>query len=309
MKSKYALVVHGGCGNVVRECFSEHQERAHLATLRQSLEAGQRILQQDGSSLDAVESAIRVLEDSPLFNAGRGSVFTHQGTQEMDASIMDGRNRQAGAVTGITKLRNPVSVARAVMEHSTHVLLSGAGAETFAREQGMEFATTDWLFDHMRWQQYRKALSEDRQFMDHASDDQKYGTVGAVALDRHGNLASGSSTGGITNKKHGRVGDSPLIGAGNYADNTTCAVSCTGEGEFFIRDVTAYRVSALMEYANSRIEDASMTVMKSLEDIGGKGGFIAVDHFGRVVMPFNTEGMFRGSVTEDGEMYVRMYES
>lgn len=308
MKQTYALAIHGGCGNVVRGRFNEEQEQAYLKTLHESLRNGQQILEEGESALQAIESAIRILEDSPLFNAGRGSVFTHLGTHEMDASLMDGNRRRAGAVTGVKRLRNPISAARSIMEHSSHVMLAGAGAEAFAEQQGLEFVTPDWLFDQTRWDQYQKALGENRQFMDHASDDQKYGTVGAVALDRHGNLAAGSSTGGITNKKHGRIGDSPIIGAGTYADNATCAISCTGEGEYFIRDVTAHRVSALMEYAGNNLSEAAANAMKSLEQIGGHGGFIGVDQSGNIVMPFNTQGMFRGSVSEDGKLFVKMYE-
>lgn len=308
MSSTYALAIHGGCGNVARGRFNAEQEQAYFAALHESLQAGDQILKKGGSSLDAIEYAIRVMEDAPLFNAGRGSVFTHDGKQEMDASVMEGKTVKAGSVAGVTQLRHPVSAARAVMDHSTHVMLIGAGAEAFARQQNLEFVTSDWLFDQTRWEQYQQALGEDRQFMDHASDDQKYGTVGAVALDRDGNLASGSSTGGITNKKHGRVGDSPIIGAGVYANNHTCAVSCTGEGEYFLRDVTAHRISALMEYGGHNLKNAATAAMTSLQDIGGTGGFIAVDRFGNIEMPFNTAGMFRGAVKEEGELVVKMYE-
>ncbi len=309
MSSTYALAIHGGCGNVARGRFNAEQEQAYLAALRESLQAGEHLLKQGGSSVDAVELAIRIMEDTPLFNAGRGSVFTHDGKQEMDASVMEGETLKAGSVAGVTQLRHPVSAARAVMDHSTHVMLISAGAEAFARQQNLEFVTSEWLFDQTRWEQYQQALAEDRQFMDHASDDQKYGTVGAVALDQNGNLASGSSTGGITNKKHGRVGDSPIIGAGVYADNRNCAVSCTGEGEYFLRDVTAHRVSALMEYGGHNLKSAASAAMASLQNIGGTGGFIAVDRFGNIEMPFNTEGMFRGYVAEHEDVDVRMYQT
>lgn len=307
MNGTFSLAVHGGCGNVVRGRFSEEEERAYRNALEESLRAGEELLERGKSSIDAVEVAVKVMEDSPLFNAGRGSVFTHRGEHEMDAAIMDGRTQEAGAVAGVKRLRNPISVARSIMEQSTHVMLAGEGAEAFAREQQLEFATDEWLYDQKRWEQYQKALQEGSQFMDHSSDEDKYGTVGAVALDQQGNLAAATSTGGITNKKQGRIGDSPLIGAGTYAKDATCAVSCTGEGEFFIRHVTAHTLSAWMEQGKLELDEASRKTMHSLKELGGHGGLIAVDPSGQIVTPFNTEGMFRGWTKEGEEVRVEMY--
>jgi beta-aspartyl-peptidase (threonine type) len=225
----------------------------------------------------------------------------------MDASLMEGRYREAGSVAGVSKVRNPIDAARAVLEGSPHVMLSGPGAEEFAQENGVPLTSPSWFHDDTRWEQYLKALREDRSFMDHDADDRKHGTVGAVALDRHGNLVAGTSTGGITNKKHGRIGDSPIIGAGTYADNRTCAVSCTGEGEYFLRSLTAHRISDLMELGTMSLFDASREAIRTLSELGGEGGNIAVDGNGSITMPFSTQGMFRGSASDEQGPDVRIY--
>lgn len=307
LKKPYTLAIHGGCGDVIKENFTPEQEEAYLAALKTALQAGETLLKAGKSSMDAVEEAIRLMEDSPLFNAGKGSVFTHEGKHEMDASIMDGATLEAGAVAGMFQVQNPILAARAVKDHSTHVLLSGQGAETFAGEQSLRQAEQDYFYNEQRWQQYQKALANDQQFMDHASGDEKHGTVGAVALDQAGNLASGSSTGGITNKKHGRIGDSPIIGAGIYANNQTCAVSCTGEGEYFMRQVTAHTVANLMEYRQESLANAANKALEKVGAIGGQGGIVAVDRSGNVAMPFITQGMYRGMVSNKSAPFTSMF--
>jgi beta-aspartyl-peptidase (threonine type) len=307
MRKTFSIAVHGGCGNIIKGRFEAAEEEAYLEELRESLQVGTHCLAQGKHGIDAICEAIRILEDSPLFNAGRGSVYTHSGTHEMDASLMEGRYREAGSVAGISRVRNPIDTARAVMEGSPHVMLSGSGAEEFAQEQGITLTSPSWFHDATRWEQYLKALREDRSFMDHDADDRKHGTVGAVALDRHGNLVAGTSTGGITNKKHGRIGDSPIIGAGTFADNRTCAVSCTGEGEYFLRSLTAHRISDLMELGTMSLFDASREAIRTLSELGGEGGNIAVDRNGNISMPFSTKGMFRGSASDEQGPDVRIY--
>lgn len=278
--------------------------------LRESVLAGELVLKDGGSALDAVEQAVRLLEDNQLFNAGRGSVFSHAIKNEMDAAIMNGLDLTAGAVAGISNVKNPISLARAVMEKSDHVLLSGNGAIEFAKSIGAEFADDEYFFVQSRYDQLKKALSSGSTLLDHTGedDDKKFGTVGAVALDIHGNLATATSTGGMTNKKFGRVGDSPIIGAGTYANNKTCAISCTGHGEFFIRSVVAYDISCLMEYRDMSLNDAcEYVVMKKLKDLGGEGGLIAVDGNGNICMPFNTDGMYRASKKPGQELFIAIY--
>lgn len=278
--------------------------------LRESVLAGELVLKDGGSALDAVEQAVRLLEDNQLFNAGRGSVFSHTIKNEMDAAIMNGLDLTAGAVAGISNVKNPISLARAVMEKSDHVLLSGNGAIEFAKSIGAEFADDEYFFVQSRYDQLKKALSSGSTLLDHTGedDDKKFGTVGAVALDIHGNLAAATSTGGMTNKKFGRVGDSPIIGAGTYANNKTCAISCTGHGEFFIRSVVAYDISCLMEYRDMSLNDAcEYVVMKKLKDLGGEGGLIAVDGNGNICMPFNTDGMYRASKKPGQELFIAIY--
>jgi beta-aspartyl-peptidase (threonine type) len=278
-------------------------EEAHRAGLEQAIKAGYAILQKGGASLDAVEAAIRVLEDNPLFNAGKGAVFTHEGTNELDASIMDGKTLKAGAVASVQHIRNPIALARMVMEKSPHVLLVGTGAESFAKEKGMPLVDAKYFYTDERWQ----ALQKIRDKVEPGVDKEEHGTVGAVALDQAGNLAAGTSTGGTTNKRFGRVGDSPIIGAGTYANNRTCAISCTGDGEIFIRQVAAYDVSALMDYKALPIKEAAQAVIDKVGKLGGTGGLIAIDHEGDFALPFNTSGMYSAQAGADGKITVEIY--
>ncbi len=306
-----SLALHGGAGTIPRGSLSPEKETEYTDALKAALDAGWSILQSGGSALDAVEATVVFLEDTPLFNAGRGAVFTHDGTHEMDASVMRGDTREAGAVAGVQGVRNPVSLARLVMEKSGHVLLAGRGAEEFAKAQGVRFEADNYFFDAFRHEQLQKAKAAGRVQLDHAVeeaenaaglDEKKFGTVGAVALDTSGNLAAATSTGGMTNKRWGRVGDSPLIGAGTWADNRTCAISCTGDGEYFIRAVVAHEVAALMRHGGLSLQQAcDVVVMRDLVEIGGEGGLVAVDAAGNVCLPFNSEGMYRAWRSEDGE--------
>jgi beta-aspartyl-peptidase (threonine type) len=300
-----SIAIHGGAGVITRGSMSAADEQAYRADLGRALDAGYEVLQSGGSSLDAVTTAVRILEDSPLFNAGRGAVFNHEGINELDASIMDGRTLNAGAVAGVRHVRNPIDLARLVMERSPHVLLAGAGAEEFALEQGVELVPRNYFHTERRWQQLEKARSGDRYS---AAEIGYFGTVGAVALDDEGNLAAATSTGGMTNKRWGRVGDSPLIGAGNYADNGSCAVSATGSGEYFIRTVLAHEISALVKYRGLAVDDAArQAVHGTLKAVGGEGGVIAVDRAGNVAMQFNTEGMFRAARDSKGRREISIY--
>ncbi len=307
---KTTLVIHGGAGTLLKSEMSAEKEAAYLQALKEVLEAGNAILSKGGSALDAVETAVKCMEDDPLFNAGKGSVFTAEGTHEMDASIMNGKDRMAGAVCGITGVKNPVSLARLVMERTEHVLLAGAGAEAFGKEMNVAFEPASYFDEEWRRKQWLTVRGTDETALDHnINPDRKFGTVGAVALDRDGNLAAATSTGGMTNKKYGRVGDSPIIGAGTYANNLTCAVSCTGSGEFFIRGVVAYEVSALMEFKGVSLADACEEVIqKSVLDMGGDGGLIALDRQGNLSMEFNTAGMYRGFVKEGEAMQLAIYK-
>ena len=300
-----SIAIHGGAGVITRSSMSAADEAAYRADLARALDAGYEVLQSGGASLDAVTAAVRILEDSPLFNAGRGAVFSHDGINELDASIMDGRTLRAGAVTGVRHVRNPVDLARLVMERSPHVLLPGEGAEEFALEQGVELVPRNYFHTERRWQQLEKARSGDRYS---SAEIGYFGTVGAVALDAEGNLAAATSTGGMTNKRWGRVGDSPIIGAGNYADNNACAVSATGSGEHFIRTVLGHEIAALVKYRNLPLEDAArQAVHGTLKAVGGEGGVIAVDRAGNISMQFNTEGMFRGARDSRGRREVSIY--
>jgi L-asparaginase / beta-aspartyl-peptidase len=305
--SKPVIAIHGGAGAITRAAMNAEKEQRYIQALSSVVAAGQQILAQGGSALDAVTEAVRLLEECPLFNAGVGSVFTHQGTHEMDACVMDGRTRDAGAVAGVSRVRNPILAARAVLENSQHVLFASEGAEKFAAAHGLEMVTPDFFFTQERFDQLHRAQAEQgRVLLDHdgaaasqAGDpldaDRKFGTVGAVALDALGNLAAATSTGGMTNKQAGRVGDTPIIGAGCYANNATVAVSSTGTGEIFMRSVAAYDVSALMEYAGLSLQHASdKVVQEKLLALGGSGGLIAIDRDGNVALPFNSEGMYRG---------------
>lgn len=303
--NSYGIAIHGGAGTISRSLLTPEKEKAYRQGLSDALTSGENILRAGGSAMDAVIAAVVSLEDCPLFNAGRGSVFTAEGFHEMDASLMRGDNLDAGAVAGVSGVKNPVLLAKAIMEKSDHVLLAGKGAEAFAREQGLVFETESYFHDEFRWNQLQEAKREGRVQLDHtAPEDRKFGTVGAVARDKNGHLAAATSTGGMTNKKFNRIGDSPVIGAGTYANNTTCAVSCTGHGEFFIRAVVAYDISCLMEYKGLTLQQAcQVVVMDKLVKIGGEGGLIAIDHTGQIELPFNSEGMYRGFVKE-GEMPV-----
>ncbi|WP_214228678.1 isoaspartyl peptidase/L-asparaginase [Pedobacter sp. B4-66] len=319
-QKKYVLVVHGGAGTILKKNMTPEKEVAYTAALTKALQQGYDAIKSGKTCLDAVEAAIHVLEDSPLFNAGKGAVFTHDGKNEMDAAIMDGKTLKAGAVAGVTIIRNPITAARAVMEKSEHVMMVSRGAEQFAKQVGVEIVDPKYFYTKERWDGLQQAIKEDsvKTVLDHGNKksmklgtinrDYKFGTVGAVALDKMGNLAAGTSTGGMTNKRYGRVGDSPIIGAGTYANNSTAGISCTGWGEFYIRSVVAYDVSAMMEYKNLPVADASKKALDKMEKLGGDGGLIALDKNGNVAMPFNTEGMYRGTVTEDGKIEVLIYK-
>jgi L-asparaginase / beta-aspartyl-peptidase len=308
----FALAVHGGAGTLRRGEMSEEQAALYHAGLRAALAAGRDILAGGGSALDAVTAAVVAFEDDPLFNAGRGAVFTAAGTQEMDAAIMEGRDHRAGAVAGIYGPKNPVLAARAVMEHSPHVLLIGDGALAFCRAQGLAFADRDYFHTEARWRALQRTLERQRGGLaDDATEDdeaRRHGTVGAVARDRAGDLAAATSTGGMTGKMPGRVGDSPIIGAGTYADNESCAVSATGHGEFFIRFGAAHEIAARLRHRGQSLADAAREVIAALGGIGGSGGLVAVDRDGNLALPFNCSGMYRGYVTSDGILHTAIYD-
>ncbi|WP_179318994.1 isoaspartyl peptidase/L-asparaginase family protein [Winogradskyella helgolandensis] len=305
----FSIAIHGGAGTLVKGMMTPELESKYRRDLKAALDKGYAVLAEGGSATDAVEVAVQILENSPLFNAGKGSVFTATETHEMDASIMDGKTLNAGGVSLITGIKNPVSLARDVMEKSEHVFLAGDGAMQFAKELDYKLEDASYFYDEFRHQQWLDIKDTDSFQLDHSTKkDSKFGTVGAVACDQDGNIAAATSTGGMTNKKWGRVGDSPMIGAGNYANNKTCAISCTGSGEFFIRGVVAYDVACLMEHKGMSVKDASSEVIhKRILDIGGDGGLIAVDTQGNIAMPFNTEGMYRGQKTSDGIDEVAIY--
>ncbi len=310
-KENYSIAIHGGAGTILRNEMTAEKELAYKEALTAAILAGENILKQRGTALDAVEAAIITLENNPLFNAGKGAVFTHEETHEMDASIMRGDNLMAGAVAGIKNIKNPIQLSRKVMENSEHVMLCGEGAATFAKKMGFEFTPDSYFYTEQRHAQWLNAVAENKIALDHniKTDEKKFGTVGAVALDMHGNLAAGTSTGGMTNKQFGRVGDSPIIGAGTYANNAQCAISCTGHGEFFIKAVVAYDVFCLMEYKQLSLEEACRIVVKEkLVKIGGEGGLIAVDKFGNISLCFNSDGMYRASVGINQELLVAIYK-
>jgi L-asparaginase / beta-aspartyl-peptidase len=304
-QAPFSIAIHGGAGTILRTSMTPEKEQAYTLALDQALEAGIAVLKDAGTALDAVSAAVISLENCPLFNAGKGSVFTHNGSHEMDASIMTGHNLESGSVAGVTGVRNPVLLARAVMEKSEHVLLASRGAETFARAMQIPFEENEYFHNDFRHAQWQEALRDDKIVLDHT--EKKFGTVGAVARDMHGNLAASTSTGGMTNKKWGRIGDSPIVGAGTYANNATCAISCTGHGEYFIQSVVAYDISCLMEYKGLTLAEACHeVVMNKLVQRGGEGGLIAVDHAGNVCLPFNSEGMYRAWY-KDGQKQVAIY--
>lgn len=304
-----SLALHGGAGTLIKGAMTAEKESEYKAALKTALNTGYAVIEKGGTALDAVETTVKSLEDCPLFNAGKGSVFTAAGTHEMDASIMDGKTRKAGAVSLVSCIKNPISLARCVMEKTEHVFMAGEGALQFALQEGFEILPPDYFYDEFRYQQWQEIKGTDKIQLDHTlNKDQKFGTVGAVALDSFGYLAAATSTGGMTNKKYGRVGDSPMIGAGNYANNNTCAVSCTGSGEYFIRGVVAYDVSCLMEYKGLSLQEAAHEViMKRVLKIGGDGGLVAVDAQGNIAMTFNTEGMYRACKSSLGEEAIAIY--
>lgn len=305
----FTLAIHGGAGTIRRSKMTPEREAAYHAGLNRSLEAGRAILADGGTALDAVSAAVMALEDEPLFNAGRGAVYTSAGKQEMDAAIMDGRDRSAGAVAGICGPRNPILAARAVMEHSGHVVLIGESAMEFCRAQGLAFEEPSYFFTEQRWQALQETLAMRNTGAEDNDESRKHGTVGAVARDRHGNLAAATSTGGMTAKSPGRVGDSPVIGAGTWADNETCAISATGHGEIFIRYAAAHEIASRMRYAGQSLEvAANAVVIDMLKPAGGTGGIIAVDHAGNVSLPFNCSGMYRGIARQDGKILTAIYK-
>jgi beta-aspartyl-peptidase (threonine type) len=310
---KIGLAVHGGAGTIERSKMTPQRERAYRAGLERALAAGYEILKRGGSSLGATEAAVRVLEDDPHFNAGRGSVFTSAGTNEMDASIMDGKTIKAGAVGNVKHIKNPIVLARLVMEKSPHVMLDCAGAEAFAKANGIELVEQKYFFTQERWDTLQKIRAAEKNRTSAAgksfviTDQDRHGTVGAVALDKDGNLAAATSTGGMTNKLPGRIGDTPVIGAGTYANNQTCAVSCTGDGEYFIRASAAHEVSALMEYRGMTLQEAAQSALDAVKKLGGTGGLIAIDKKGDIALPFNTKGMYRGYVDPNGKFVVEIY--
>lgn len=305
----FALAVHGGAGTILRSKMTPEREAAYHAGLRRALDAGRAVLADDGSALDAVSAAVMALEDEPLFNAGRGAVYTSAGKQEMDAAVMDGRDRSAGAVAGICGPRNPVLAARAVMEHSEHVLLIGESAMEFCRRQGLAFEEASYFYTDQRWQALQETLAMRKTGAEDQDESRKHGTVGAVACDRRGNIAAATSTGGMTAKAPGRVGDSPVIGAGTWADNETCAVSATGHGEIFIRYAAAHEIASRIRHAGQSLDQAARAVVVDiLAPAGGSGGIIAVDRAGNVSLPFNCSGMYRGIVKGDGKLLTAIYD-
>ena len=307
------LVIHGGAGTINRKNMTEEREREYRAALSEALHIGQAVLAKGGSSLDAVEATVRFMEDSPLFNAGKGAVFTHEGKNELDAAIMDGKTKKAGSVAGVTIIKNPITAARAVMEKSKHVMMAGRGAELFATKMGLEIVDPSYFWTERRWKALQDELLKEQEGKPQAelerADENRFGTVGAVALDQSGNLAAATSTGGTTNKMYGRIGDTPIIGAGTYADNESCAVSATGAGEYFIRWTVAYDIAALMKYRGLSVQQAADQVInKTLKAVpGAEGGVIALDAKGNFAMPFNSEGMYRGWIGADGVPHVEIY--
>lgn len=313
----YSLVIHGGAGTILKEDMTPELEKAYMEGLDEALRAGFAVLEEGGTATNAVKAAVVVLEDNLLFNAGRGSVFTKKGVQEMDAAIMDGKSLAAGSVAGVRNVRNPIELAAEVMINSNHVFLSGKGANDFAIKQGVKLEPDEYFFSQFRYDQWKQIRDSDNYSLDHTHQgleelmkDKKFGTVGAVACDGLGNIAAATSTGGMTNKKYGRIGDSPLIGAGTYANNNTCAISCTGHGEIFIRAVAAYDVSCLMEYKGLSLQEAMEEVVKhKLVDLQGEGGMIGVDADGNTAMVFNSAGMYRAMKHSNGAYAIGIYNS
>ena len=317
-KPEFMIVIHGGAGTILKKNITPEKESAYKATLEEAIRVGYEILKNGGTSLDAVTKTINVMEDSPLFNSGKGAVFTNAGTNEHDASIMDGKTLNAGASAGTTTVKNPIDLARAIMDNSPHVMLSGKGADTFAKEQGLQIVDPKYFYTERRFKALQKIKDSEKTeldyddktaFFDPDIKDSKFGTVGCVALDKNGNLAAGTSTGGMTNKRWGRVGDAPIIGAGTYANNNTCAVSSTGWGEYFIRAMVAHDISALMDYKGMSLKDAAHEVIHDkVGGLGGDGGIVAIDKNGNIAMEFNTAGMYRASMNDKGELIIKIYK-
>jgi L-asparaginase / beta-aspartyl-peptidase len=315
MNKPFALAIHGGAGTILKEDMTLELEEAYQEGLKVALEAGYAVLEEGGSAVNAVKAAVVVLEDNTLFNAGRGSVFTKKGVQEMDAAIMNGKDRSAGSVTGVRNVRNPIELATEVMRNSNHVFLSGKGANDFAIKQGIKLEPDDFFFSQFRYDQWKAIRDSDNYSLDHTHQrveelmrDKKFGTVGAVACDAEGNIAAATSTGGMTNKKYGRIGDSPIIGSGTYANNLTCGISCTGHGEPFIRGVAAYDVSCLMEYKGLSLQEAmEEVVMKRLIELDGEGGMIGIDAHANISMVMNSAGMYRAMKNSKGEEFIGIY--
>jgi len=315
--NSFAIVIHGGAGGIKREYFNQEQQEAYTKKLEEALNAGYNVLENGGASLDAIQAAINIMENSPLFNAGKGAVYNSEGNQEMDAAIMNGKTLNSGAIAGVNHIKNPILAARVVMDSSKHVLLSGKGAEIMAQKYGIEMVDSSYFFTEKRLNQLRKIQGKEKTQLDHTAylikheliDDHKYGTVGAVAMDKNGNIAAGTSTGGMTNKKYGRIGDVPLIGAGTYANNATCGISATGTGEYFIRTVAAHEVSSLIQYKGFTPSNALNEVLfNQIGPLGGEGGMILIDKNGDVYWDFNSTGMFRGFKKSTGESKIEMFE-
>lgn len=317
LRTKFSLAIHGGAGNMAKKNLTPEKEAEYKAKLKEALETGYKMLENDAKAVDVVEAVIIILEDSPLFNAGKGSVFSHEGRNEMDAAIMNGKTLDAGAVANVRTIKNPISAAKTVMNKSKFILLSGTGAEKFAKLNDVEIVDTSYFFYQPRWDEFIKVRDSKKTKLDHDNSSgvvetlntiNKFGTVGCVVYDSYGNLAAGTSTGGIVNKEYNRIGDSPLIGSGTYANNKTCAVSCTGHGEDFIKIVAAHEVSALMEHKKIRLKKATKKVIEKLTEIKGRGGLIAIDHSGNISMEFNTDGMFRGYIDKEGKIEIAIYK-
>ncbi|MBV1923105.1 MAG: isoaspartyl peptidase/L-asparaginase [Flavobacteriaceae bacterium] len=311
----FGIVIHGGAGTILKKNMSDSLENAFTSKLKEAITKGHSILENGGSSIDAITATINIMEDSPLFNSGKGAVFTHEETNELDASIMDGSNLNAGAVAGVTRIKNPINLALAVMNDSPHVLLSGKGAEVFAEEKGFDLVDPSYFFTENRFNSLKRVKQREKDkenkvsFEDPYIKDSKFGTVGCAALDKNGNLAAGTSTGGMTNKRWNRIGDSPIIGAGTYANNATCAVSSTGWGEYFIRGMVAHDISAMMEYKEISLQEAASEVIQNkLPALGGTGGIVAIDNQGNVAMEFNTAGMYRAHMNAEGELIIKIYK-
>lgn len=317
-KTEFGIILHGGAGTILKEHMSDSLEAAYKEVLEKAIKTGYAILENGGTSLDAIAETIKIMEDSPLFNAGKGAVFTHHETNELDASVMVGNSLDAGAVSGVTRVKNPIDLAIKVMKDSPHVMLSGEGAEQFAAEKGIELVDPSYFYTENRFRSLQRIKASEKTELDHDGKtsttnpeltNSRFGTVGAAALDKHGNLAAGTSTGGMTNKRWNRIGDAPIIGAGTYANNATCAVSSTGWGEFFIRAVVAHDISALMEYKGLSLQEAARKVIQEkVPALGGDGGIVAIDKDGNMVAEFNTAGMYRASMNSKGEIMIGIYK-